>query len=117
MPLTAQHKFINDEDCVELQFSAVQTLGQSEHCRAALLSVLDDGRRFILDVGQVEEVDLSFLQTLHAFWRSASDRGASVGWALRPGSVVHVTAKALGFIDEASDAAVDGASFWQGCRP
>ena len=111
VPISFSRTSNGGEDALLASFAPSQTLRPAEACCEHLLKETETATRIVLDAGDVTDVDLTFLQSLTALWRTAASQGISLTWGSRPAPAVRELADRLGFT---SDKAA-GSRFWLEC--
>jgi anti-anti-sigma regulatory factor len=92
-----------------LNFSGAMTLRAIADPHAALVQALTAGTDVTLDLSDVEEVDLSFIQLILSATRTAAERGLSVTLSAPAPEPVMQTLERGGFLGAAPDPRRD---FW-----
>jgi len=84
--------------CHSLSFQGAQSLATVEEARRRLLAALAAADRLEIDLAEVGEVDLAFLQLIVATGISARARGKTVFWRAAGNATVAVAMRRAGLV-------------------
>lgn len=93
----------------QLDLSTTMTVRTAAQFQNELLSALDSAPEVVLNIAAVDEVDLSFIQTLYAAREDAERNGKLLRLAAPANETVRALLERGGFVVEASPADLD---FW-----
>lgn len=94
---------------MQICIGEIATIGNVEQTRVSLLDAISDHSEIEIDIAEISEVDIGFVQLIEAARKHASDRSKSLSLAAPANPVVTALLERGGFLG-AADA--DFLTFW-----
>jgi anti-anti-sigma regulatory factor len=100
---------LSDVEHFSICFSGAVTIANVGAAHAEILTAFKERRSVVIDLSDVTEADLTFIQLMEAARRSAAEAGIGLTLAHPAGPAVQEILQRGGFLDDAES---DRATFW-----